>query len=110
MHHDDREIDLDAGAKSIALRWNDRNLRFTAHALSYINPAGNHYQWQLAKFDSGWVDTGNRGEREFSQLPAGRYRLRVRAANASGVWSQALAPIVIDVASPPWATLGRRSR
>lgn len=104
VHREDREIDLDVGAKSVALRWNDRNLRFTAHALSYVNPAGNRYQWRLAKFDSHWVDTGNRGEREFSQLPAGRYHLHVRAANASGVWSQPLAPIVIDVAPPPWAT------
>jgi ligand-binding sensor domain-containing protein len=104
VRRDDRDIEFEPETRSITLNWSDRNLHFSAHALSYINPVANRYQWQLTKFDSHWVDTGSRGEREFSQLPPGRYRLHVRAANASGVWSQPRAPIVIGVASPPWAT------
>lgn len=98
----DREIALDTSAP-IALRWNDRDLHFTARALSYVNPAGNRYQWRLADFDREWIGTGNRGEREFSQLPPGEYQFRWRAANASGIWSET-SPVTIRVAPPPWLT------
>jgi ligand-binding sensor domain-containing protein len=100
---DGHPITLDAN-HPIALTWRDRDLKVDARALSYANPSGNRYQWQLENFDSGWTDSGNRGERDFSQLPSGSYKLRVRAANASGVWSAASMPIEIDQAPPPWRT------
>lgn len=98
-----RDIALDAAAPATALAWDDRDLRLHAAALSYANPAGNRYQWKMSGVDAGWVDTGNRGEREYSQLPAGRHTLRLRAANAGGAWSE-LAPLHFDQSAPPWAT------
>ncbi len=98
------DVALDAATDAIELRWDDRDLRVAARALSYANPAANRYQWRLDGFERDWVDTGNRGEREFSQLPPGNYRLTLRAAAASGVWSTPLAPLRLQVASPPWAT------
>jgi signal transduction histidine kinase/ligand-binding sensor domain-containing protein/CheY-like chemotaxis protein len=98
------DLALDAAAEEIALRWDDRDLRVVARALSYANPAANRYQWRLEGFEHEWFDTGSRGEREFSQLPPGSYRLMLRAAGAAGVWSKPLAPLRLHVASPPWAT------
>jgi len=98
-----RDIALDAAAVATALAWDDRDLRLHAAALSYANPAGNRYQWKMSGVDADWVDTGNRGEREYSQLPTGRHTLHLRAANASGVWSE-LAPLHFDQPAPPWAT------
>ncbi|MFI4969858.1 MAG: ATP-binding protein, partial [Lysobacterales bacterium] len=40
----------------------------------------------------------------YSQLPAGRYRLHVRAANSDGAWAEIAAPLSIRVARAPWAT------
>ena len=100
---DSTNVSLDP-KKPITLTWRDRNLTFVARALSYANPAGNRYQWRLENFDTEWVDSGNRGEREFSQLPTGDYRLHVRAANASGTWSGPIAAIELNQAPPPWAT------
>jgi signal transduction histidine kinase/CheY-like chemotaxis protein/streptogramin lyase len=97
------DIALDTATNLVDLRWDDRDLRIHAHALSYANPLGNRYQWKLGGLDSGWIDTGNHGEREFAQLPPGRHHLNLRAANASGVWTQAT-PILFEQASPPWAT------
>ena len=101
---DGRDVALDEDAQWLEMNWNDRNLRFTARALSFVNPSANRYQWQLARFDGDWVSTGNRGEREFSQLAPGNYRLRVRAASADSMWSQPIEPVLITVAPPPWAT------
>jgi len=91
-------------AQPIALDWTDRNLTFDARALSYVNPAGNRYQWKLDGYDTDWIDTAHRGERAFSQLPGGEYTLSVRAANASGVWTELASPIAITQSPPPWQT------
>ena len=99
-----RDVALDAGAGTLALAWSDRDLRLGARALSYANAAANRYQWRLDGVDTDWVDSGNRGEREFAQLAPGRYRLRLRAATANGPWSAPIAPLRIEVAPPPWAT------
>jgi signal transduction histidine kinase/AmiR/NasT family two-component response regulator len=88
----------------IALDWTDRNLTFDARALSFANPAGNRYQWKLDGYDADWIDTGHRGERAFSQLPGGTFALRVRASNASGVWTELASPLAIIQSPPPWLT------
>ncbi|HEX6833811.1 MAG TPA: ATP-binding protein [Rudaea sp.] len=88
----------------IELRWDDRDLRFTVRAFSFSNPAANRYEWNLAPFDAAWIDGDARGERGFSQLPAGAYALRVRAASADSDWSAPLSPLLVRVAPPPWAT------
>ena len=95
---------IDPEVRAVALRWDDRDLRVTARALSFVNPAAIRYQWRLHGFDRNWIDTGNRGEREFTQLPPGGYRLEVRAAVGSADWSAPLDALRIDVARPPWAT------
>ncbi len=103
VRRDGRDETVDPAIGELALRWDDRDLRITARALSYANPGVNRYQWQLVGFDGGWVDTGNRSEREFSQLPPGDYRLRLRAA-AAAAWSAPIVPLRLRVAPPPWAT------
>jgi signal transduction histidine kinase/ActR/RegA family two-component response regulator len=99
-----RDQPLDPAAHNVALLWDDRDLRISARALSYANPAANRYQWRLEGIDPDWIDTGNRGEREFSQLPPGAYRLQLRAAGAAAIWSDAVSPLELSVAPPPWAT------
>lgn len=82
----------------------DRDLMVEARALSFLNPGGNDYRFKLDGFDQDWVDNGARGERVFSQLPAGSYTLQVRAANADGVWSPTTVTLPINVAAAPWLT------
>ena len=99
-----RDQPLEPGVRSTALLWDDRDLRVSARALSYANPAANRYQWRLEGIDPEWIDTGNRGEREFPQLPPGDYRLQLRAAGAAAIWSDPVSALEFSVAPPPWAT------
>jgi signal transduction histidine kinase/CheY-like chemotaxis protein/streptogramin lyase len=99
-----RDLDLLPTRGAFELNWDDRDLRIAVRALSYANPAANRYQWRLGRIDQDWIDTGNRAQREFSQLPAGSYRLHVRAAAANGIWSEGLAPLHLRVAAPLWET------
>jgi signal transduction histidine kinase/CheY-like chemotaxis protein/streptogramin lyase len=96
-------IELDA-SQPIALQHGDQDLSVQARVLSFLNPGGNQYRFKLEGFDSDWVETGARGERVFSQLPSGSYRLQVRAANADGVWSPTTVEIPIEVAAAAWLT------
>jgi signal transduction histidine kinase/ActR/RegA family two-component response regulator/streptogramin lyase len=91
-------------AGPLRLEYADRDLTVEARVLSFLNPGGNSYRYRLDDFDKDWIDTGARGERVFSQLPAGDYRLHVRAANADGVWSANALELDIAVAPAPWRT------
>lgn len=94
--------ELDLAAESVQLGWGDRDLHVRARLASYISPPENRYRYRLTGFDSGWVDVGSRGEREFAGLTAGDYRLEIRAAGADGRWSALRTPLRIHVQAPPW--------
>lgn len=96
--------DLSPDDARLALDWDDDDLRVTAHALSYIDPERNRYRFRMVGLDSDWVDTGGRGQREFPNLPAGSYQLRIQAAGPSGAWQGLASPVAVHVAAPPWNT------
>ncbi|CAM5360168.1 ATP-binding protein [Rhodanobacter lindaniclasticus] len=86
----------------IQLGWRDRDLRVEARMASYVDPATNRYFFHMSGFDSGWVGTGNLGQREFVGLGAGSYTLEVHGHGADGQWGKAPVLSVI-VQAPPWA-------
>lgn len=88
--------------RPLEIGWRDSQLRVEARVFSYVDPSANHYRFRLVGFDSGWVDTGNRGERDFSGLGAGDYALEVMASGARGVWTHRSTPLRIHVQAPPW--------
>ncbi len=85
----------------VRLQWRDSDLRVQVRVASYVNPAANHYYFRMNGFDSGWVDTGNLGQREFVRLGAGNYVLQVHGSSADGQWGMA-APLSVHVQAPPW--------
>src|SRR5690606_20359857 len=89
-------------AAPVELEHDDLDFRVEARLLSYANPLSNRYRIRLEGFDPDWVQA-ERGERIYSRLPPGSYRLHLRAANADGAWSQ-LGPLAVRVRRPPWAT------
>ena len=93
---------LPIGPGPLEIGWRDSQLTIEARLFSYVDPSANHYRFRLHGFDSGWVDTGSRGERDFTGLGAGDYSLDVMAAGARGVWTHRPAPLRIRVQAPPW--------
>ncbi len=78
----------------------DRDLRIVARVMSFADPALQRYRFRLHGFDPDWVLQNARGERVFSSLPPGRYRLDVQGANADGAWSPSRHVEVVVLA--PW--------
>jgi signal transduction histidine kinase/CheY-like chemotaxis protein len=86
----------------VRVGWRDRQLTVQARAFSYVDPASSRYCFRLDGFDNGWLDTGNRGEREFVGLHAGDYTLEVHAEITNGHWTELVTPLRVHVQAPPW--------
>ncbi len=65
-----------------------RKFEFHYSGLSFVSSDQVRYQFRLDPYDDAWVDAGNRREAFYTNLPAGEYTFRVRAANGDGVWSE----------------------
>ncbi|WP_133500316.1 hybrid sensor histidine kinase/response regulator [Cognatilysobacter terrigena] len=99
VNHGGTRIALDPATR-IVVAHDDRDLRVRARLMAFNNASANAYRFRLVGFDRGWVDVGADGERVFSQLPPGDYRLKIIARTADQVWS---APREIGfTVRPPW--------
>ena len=81
VRRDGRWQGLPPGA--IALSPQEHELRVRARLLAFEDPQANRYDSWLDGFDRGWVAQGANGERVFSGLVPGNYRLRLRATDAA---------------------------
>jgi signal transduction histidine kinase/DNA-binding response OmpR family regulator/streptogramin lyase len=79
------------------------SLKFSA--LNYFNPERDQFAYMLDGLKTGWlpVDAQN-PEIVFNSLNPGRYRLRLRAANSDGAWSDKEAVLSIVILPPFWKT------
>lgn len=71
----------------VVLAPDDRELRITVHALSFVNPKLNRYRFRVDGYEREWLDQGNNNERIMSRLDPGNYRVEFQAANSEGDWS-----------------------
>lgn len=63
--------------------------RFAFHyaGLSFVAPQKVHYKYWLTGFDRTWIDADTRRVAYYTNIPPGKYRFQVLAANNDGVWS-----------------------
>ncbi len=66
-----------------------RRLEFAYTALAFRNPRAVRFRYRLEGFDKEWVEAGPRRTAYYTNVPPGRYRFRVRAANEDGLWNEA---------------------
>ncbi len=90
--------------EDVELGWKDDRVTFEFSAMDFAAPAKNRYQYKLEGFDNDWVDLGNRRRATYTDLDAGSYLLRVKAANSEGIWSEADFSLPVTVAAAPWLT------
>ncbi|MFY8143826.1 MAG: triple tyrosine motif-containing protein [Caulobacter sp.] len=63
------------------------NLTIAYSALNLRAPAMAQFRYKLEGVDRDWVDPGQRREAFYSNLPPGKHRFQVIAANEDGVWN-----------------------
>jgi signal transduction histidine kinase/ligand-binding sensor domain-containing protein len=64
-------------------------LEFHFAGITLLEPHKAMHRYRLEGFEPGWVEAGNRRVAYYTNIPPGRYRFRVQASNADGVWNEA---------------------
>ncbi|MCW5922290.1 MAG: response regulator [Saprospiraceae bacterium] len=85
------------GVVRITLPPDNRFCNIQLALANYLQPEANRFSWKLEGHDKDWRLSGTNNEITFHYLPAGKYRLRVRAANPTGIWSQNERVLLIEV-------------
>jgi len=85
----------------LVLTRNEHTFSVYFAALSYANPECNNYMYCLEGFDKDWINAGKDNRATYSNLPPGKYKLHVKAANNDGVWNDEGVTLAIEVL-PVW--------
>jgi len=92
-------------AEEVSLRHTQRVFMVRFAALHFAAPERNRYAYKLEGFDADWRHVGaDQRVAAYTNLDAGEYRFRIKAANKDGVWAERSSPLRIDIAPPPWRT------
>ena len=87
------------------LKRNQSTFRFDFVLLSYVSPPDNLYAYKLEGFDRDWTTVQGYPHAHYMNIPSGKYRFRVRAANSDGVWNDRSAEVEIVVRRPFFSCL-----
>jgi two-component system sensor histidine kinase ChiS len=77
---------------------------FEFAALNYYGTESNRYAYKLEGFDRHWNDIGTQRKATYTNLGAGEYFLRVKAANNDGVWNDEGLEVRLTITPAPWRT------
>ncbi|HNR68951.1 MAG TPA: ATP-binding protein [bacterium] len=75
-------------------------LRFDFSASSYLNPRANSFRTRLEGFDAGWSAWSRDTRRDYTNLPADKYRFRVQARNI--FQQESSEDLYAFTITPPW--------
>ena len=96
--------ELPGPGRPLALAHSDKLVTFRFSALDFTSSENNRYLYRLEGFDAGWNNVGGQRSATYTNLDAGKYIFRVRAANADGVWNSEGLAIPVHVAAALWDT------
>jgi diguanylate cyclase (GGDEF)-like protein len=68
----------------LALRGSNRDVEIDYTGLSFRDPHGLHFRYQLEGYDKNWIDAGTRRAAYYTNLPPGDYRFHVRVIQPEG--------------------------
>lgn len=91
---DGEPADLDQG---LDLAPGNHRLQLAYTALSLVAPDHLRFAYALEGFDADWIDAGTRRQTSYTNVPAGRYRFRVRVRDEDGAWNEAGIPMSLRV-------------
>lgn len=87
-----------AGGMTLNHRQNSFTIEFSV--TNYLSGNHNTFAYMLEGFDKEWYESGSRNV-SYSNLPHGKYRFMVKAANNDGKWNAEPAVLDIDI-KPVW--------
>ncbi|MCD8742252.1 ATP-binding protein [Mucilaginibacter roseus] len=88
--------------RKIVLDYKSSSFSIDFSALSYNSPGTLEYAYRMDGLDNQWTYIKTNRKVYFTELPAGVYTFRVKAANSSGIWNNKEARLVIKILPPFW--------
>ncbi|MCC8410882.1 hypothetical protein LJ707_18215 [Mucilaginibacter sp. UR6-1] len=88
--------------RKLTLNYKSSSFSIDFSALSYNSPGTLEYAYKMDGLDNQWTYIKTNRKVYFTELPAGVYTFRVKAANSSGIWSNKEARLTIKVLPPYW--------
>ncbi|MEM1118823.1 MAG: two-component regulator propeller domain-containing protein, partial [Bacteroidota bacterium] len=77
---------------------------FQFSVLNYTAPQKNRTAYRLVGYDEQWRQTTAPHTATYTNVPAGKYTLEVKAANNDGIWNPTVKNLDITVEPPIWKT------
>lgn len=100
LFDDKKTIDLSA-LQHLTIPYNEAVLSVGFAALEYSFPDKIKYAYFLEGWDKDWSYVDKQRNAYYSHLKEGRYTLRIKSTDASGIWNDEERTIKIEVL-PPW--------
>ena len=88
--------------RALDFTWQDDRLSFDFAALGLAQPQKAKYAWKLDGYDRDWIFGGTKRTATYTNLPGGRYTLRVKATDDEGRWHEKELAVGVSVMAPPW--------
>jgi signal transduction histidine kinase len=95
--------------ETLVLEPGENFFAFRFAALDFADPTQNRYRYMLEGLDEDWIDAGPSSLANYTAVRPGRYRFRVAARNADGVWNEEGLDIPVKVEAPYHRTWWFRS-
>lgn len=92
-------------SETLKLHHRENSISFEFAALDFSAPEKNQYAYILEGFEIEWNYPKQRRFAAYTNLPQGKYVLRVKGSNDNGVWNEEGAALHITVVPPFWKRL-----
>jgi len=91
--------------KQINFSWKENSFEFEYAALNFIQTEKNKYAYRLEGFETDWNFMNNKRFGRYTNLPDGKFTLRIIASNNDGVWNKSGYRLEINIIPPFWRLL-----
>jgi len=69
-----------------------------------VTPEKNRYAYMMVGLEKEWNYVGNKTSATYTNLPAGKFVFKVKAANNDGIWNEQPTTLTIVITPPFWKT------
>lgn len=73
-------------------------------SIDFTRPENIHFAYYLDGFESQWNYVKSARSATYTNLPAGTYTFKVKAANSDGVWNEKPTELIVRILPPWWLT------
>ncbi|MDX2188789.1 MAG: ATP-binding protein [Bacteroidota bacterium] len=90
---------------NITLNYDQNNFQFDFVMLNYDKASENRYAYKIENYDKDWIMSDNRNTAYYTNMPPGKYIIRIKGSNYLGEWSEYEAAYNLEIIPAWWQTI-----